>query len=150
MRRNFSPISPNLPEKILCAKHSMKIKKRHEEQSKVFTLTHRVPTFWKKSQIQTYSIQSHLKVPKHLCPNFLRFVPNFQGFCPDFRQIKNFGGALSPPAPPNLTPLHPSTGYFRQAMDEDQGSWSPWLQLNLNQIASFHDIQNTSRFEIRL
>jgi len=32
------------------------------------------------------------KVSKHLCPNF-------PGFCPDFWQIKTFGGAFSPPPP---------------------------------------------------
>jgi len=30
------------------------------------------------------------------------FYPDFQGFCPDFQQIKTFGSALSPPSP---TPL---------------------------------------------
>jgi len=28
LRRNFSQISPNLPEKLLCAKHSMKSKNK--------------------------------------------------------------------------------------------------------------------------
>jgi len=35
---------------------------------------------------------------KHLCPSSLRF-------CPNFRQIRTFGGALAPPAPPPPTPL---------------------------------------------
>jgi len=35
---------------------------------------------------------------KLLCPNSFRFCPNFQ-------QIKNFGGALAPPALPPPTPL---------------------------------------------
>jgi len=52
--------------------------------------------------------------PKSFCVTFLKvsmsffgfeekksivgrhFCPDFQGFCPDFRQIKTFGGALAP------------------------------------------------------
>jgi len=30
------------------------------------------------------------------------FYPDFQGFCPDFQQIKTFGGALAPPLPTTL------------------------------------------------
>jgi len=30
------------------------------------------------------------KVSKHLCPNFPGYFPDFQRFCPDFRQIKTF------------------------------------------------------------
>jgi len=33
------------------------------------------------------------------------FYPGFQGFCPDFQQIKTLGGALATPAPPLPTPL---------------------------------------------
>jgi len=33
------------------------------------------------------------------------FYADFQGCCPDFQQIKTFGGALAPPAPPPPTPL---------------------------------------------
>jgi len=33
------------------------------------------------------------------------FFPDFQGFCPDFQQIKTFAGALAPPAPPSPTTL---------------------------------------------
>ena len=32
-----------------------------------------------------------------------RFSEGFQRFCPDFLQIKTFGGALAPPAPPPPT-----------------------------------------------
>jgi len=38
----------------------------------------------------------------HFCPDFQRFCPDFQGFCSDFRQIKTFGGALSPQSPASL------------------------------------------------
>ena len=38
--------------------------------------------------------------------NFGRhFYPHFQGFFPDFQQIKTFRGALAIPAPPSPTPL---------------------------------------------
>jgi len=43
------------------------------------------------------------------CPDFQGFCQKFLGFCPDIRQIKTFGGALAPPAPPSPTPL--STTY---------------------------------------
>jgi len=33
------------------------------------------------------------------------FYPDFQGFCPDFQQIKTFWGALETPAPPPPPPL---------------------------------------------
>ena len=39
------------------------------------------------------------------CPDFQGFCQKFLGFCPDIRQIKTFGGALAPPAPPPPTPL---------------------------------------------
>jgi len=40
---------------------------------------------------------------KHLGVRFAQgFYPDFNGFCPDFRQIKTFGGALAPSSP---TPL---------------------------------------------
>jgi len=56
----------------------MKTKKRHDDQKKD-----------KRSQIQTYFLQSDLNVSKYLCP--------------DFRQIKTFDGTLAPAAP---TPQH--------------------------------------------
>jgi len=34
------------------------------------------------------------------------FGPYFQGFCPDFQQIKTFGGALASPPPTRLMLLH--------------------------------------------
>jgi len=39
------------------------------------------------------------------CSDFQGFCPTLQGFFPDFQQIKTFGGALWPPAPPPPTPL---------------------------------------------
>jgi len=44
------------------------------------------------------------KVSKHLCPTF-------PGFCPDFRQIKTFGGGLAPPHPTPLTRHHCNIHY---------------------------------------
>ena len=41
-----------------------------------------------------------------------QFCPNFQGFCPEFQQIKTFGGALAPPALTPPTPLRLSTDCF--------------------------------------
>ena len=52
------------------------------KEKKVFNWSRGAPFFGAKSRIQTYFIiQSHLKVSKHLCPNFQRF-------CLDFGQIK--------------------------------------------------------------
>ena len=46
--------------------------------------------------------------------NFGRhFYPDFQGFCPDFQQIKTFGVALATHTPPAPTPLL-SQQYHRQ------------------------------------
>jgi len=52
--------------------------------------------FGEKSEIQTYFIQSHLQVPKHLCRNFLGFCPNFQEFVRIFDESKLFGVRLHP------------------------------------------------------
>jgi len=42
---------------------------------------------------------------KHVGCHFCRISTDFQGFCPDFHQIKTFGGALAHPTPPPPTPL---------------------------------------------
>ena len=39
------------------------------------------------------------------CLDFQGFCQNFQRFCLSFQQIKTFGRALAPPAPPPPTPL---------------------------------------------
>ena len=42
---------------------------------------------------------------QRFCEGFQRFCPDFHGFCSDFHQIKTFGGALAPPAPPPPAPV---------------------------------------------
>jgi len=79
----------------------------------------RAPYDLKKSFVNSGAIIFKSKhVGRHFCSDFQavlegaqRFCPYFMGFCPDFHQIKTFGGAVAPPAPPPPTPvvvsLHP-------------------------------------------
>jgi len=47
--RNFAQISPNSPETFMCAKHSIKNKKRQDiKNKKVYNLFHWTPSFWRK------------------------------------------------------------------------------------------------------
>ena len=59
----------------------------------------------KKSQILTYFIQSHLKVLKHLCPNFLGFFPEYLRILPRFSTNQEFWGCACFRAPPAAPPL---------------------------------------------
>jgi len=52
-------------------------------------------------------------VGRHFCSDFQgvlersqRFCLDFMGFCPDFHQIKTFGGATAPPETPPPTPVY--------------------------------------------
>jgi len=56
--------------------------------------------------LQSHSIYycNFAKVFTHFAQNFQRFCSDFKWFCPDFHQIKNFWGALSPPAPQPPSP----------------------------------------------
>jgi len=77
----LAQISPNLPEK-----------------------TFALP-FWALFFKKTKHIKRFCEGLHTFCPNFHRFCLDFKRFCQDFHQIKTFGGALSPPAPPPSTPL---------------------------------------------
>jgi len=55
------------------------------------------------AKIKAYTVI--LRRVSHICPDFHRFFPDFKEFCPDFHQIKSFGSALAPPAPPPPTPV---------------------------------------------
>jgi len=50
------------------------------------------------TNVGRHFLKSNNNVGRHFCPDF-------QGFCPEFRQIKTFEGALASPAPSPPTPL---------------------------------------------
>ena len=83
----LAQISPNLPEKN-------KIKTWPPKEKKVCTLILGA-IFVKSKHIQRF------------CERFYKFCQKFHRCFPDFRQIKNFGGAVAPPSPTSVTLAEP-------------------------------------------
>jgi len=90
--KDLFPNFPNLPEKFFCG---------NLLQLQIFLAQKRWNFFLKKLEfrhilsVSLIDYPSGTKVSKHL-------YPDFQGYCPDFRQIKTFRGVLAPPTPAPL------------------------------------------------
>ena len=86
-KHHFCPNFPNLPKKT---------KSRQDLQIK-------------KKRLDFYFGCHFCKIKAHrpavIFEGFHTFCPNFCRFFPNFHQIKNFEGALAPPAPPPPTPV---------------------------------------------
>jgi len=99
VRSIFAQISPNLPEKFLCGVclqiSPTKIMKTFSLcglQKKVFMCF--------SANVGLHFLKAN-KVGRHFCPDIHGVCSHFQGFRPDFQQIKTFRGALaSPPTTP--------------------------------------------------
>jgi len=81
LRRIFARIFPNLPEKFFCG---FAYKFSPAKIMKIF--------FWYEHHKKVFMSFS-AKVGRHFFPDFRRLRTDFQGFCPDFRQIKTLGCA---------------------------------------------------------
>jgi len=81
VRRNFARIIPNLPKKYF---------KKSDVQKKTAFHVNPGATIFKSKH-----------VGRHFCSGFQEVLEGSQRFCPDFHQIKTFGGAVAslPPTP---------------------------------------------------
>jgi len=86
-------MSPNLPKKLL-----------FDFCLQIFSNKDHEDLFWSDLDKKVFMCFS-AKVGRRFSHDYQRFCPNFEGFFPDFRQIKSFVGALAPPAPPPLSPF---------------------------------------------
>jgi len=93
----FRPNFPKLARKLFCATFAYKF-----SRTKIMNTS-----FWCNLQKKVFMCFYANRGCHFLKSNNVGryFHPDFQGFCPDFQQIKTFGGALATPAPPPPAPL---------------------------------------------
>jgi len=91
--RFFAHMSPNLPEKLFVQLlPAIFLPERSSRPFFCVTSKKGLHVFFCKPWAPFFEVKQR----------WLPFSPGFQGFCPDFQQIKTFRGALAPPPP---TPL---------------------------------------------
>jgi len=89
--RNFAGILPNLPEKYfkkLTSKKSLHVNPAPFHVNKGAVI-------FKSKHVGRHFVSDLQGVLE----GSQRFFPDFMGFCPDFHQIKTFGGVIAPPPP---------------------------------------------------
>jgi len=94
MRRIFARNFPNLPKKFCGTLPTNFLHSNQRSWRPFFGVTSKKVFMCFLDMLGSIFLKSN-NVGRHFCPNFQRF-------CPDFWQIKTFGGAL---APPNTIPL---------------------------------------------
>jgi len=93
VRRIFARISPNLPEKFLCAFYLQIFS--HKDHDGLFWVRPPKKVFMCFSANVVRHFLKSNNIRRHCCPDFQGFCQHFQRFCPDFQQIKTFGDALA-------------------------------------------------------
>ena len=104
VQRIFAQNFPNLPKKLSCKFCRPFFGVASKKWSLLVILQTLGAIFEVKERWAPFLLRFSKILPRSL-EIFSGFFPDFQIFCPNFQQIKTFGGTLAPPAPTSPTPV---------------------------------------------